>query len=325
MGLLVQLSVPILAQDDRADVLCGLETFLQTKIFGQEEAIHKISQALLGAEFDLNETSLRPKGSFLLMGPTGVGKTETTKMFTEYLFEDARLEMFFMNEYQDSYRITDLIDRLQEGLSRNPHGTTLLFDEIEKAHPKIIDLFLSMLDEGQVTISSSQRLSVSTCYIVMTSNLGSKTFPEMENSKYQTLEDFALAEARKHLRPELIGRLTETIVYRPLKQDTQIRILNSLILRKLAHLERVLNTRLRIDERPVHAHLLRMGFNTTGGARYLRQEVDRQFNNAVLPWLLEGRSARETTIRYDPKEAKLVLEKCVQPVTETRTQNRLPP
>jgi ATP-dependent Clp protease ATP-binding subunit ClpA len=308
VSLLAQLAVPIIAADDRAETLRGLNTFLQAKVFGQEEAIRKISRALLGAEFDLNETSLRPKGSFLLMGPTGVGKTETTKMFTEYLFEDARLEMFFMNEYQDSYRISDLIDRLQEGLIRNPRGTTLLFDEIEKAHPKIVDLFLSMLDEGQVTISASHRVSVSHCYIVMTSNLGSKTFPEMENSKYQTLEDFALSEARRHLRPELIGRLTETIVYRPLKQDTQIRILNSLVLRKLAHLERVLNMRLCIDERHVNAHLLRTGFNTTGGARYLRQEVDRQFNNAVLPWLLEGKTAAEATIRYDPKEARLILE-----------------
>jgi len=298
-----------IAKEDESQIdLPGLENFLQTKIFGQEEAIRKVSEALLSAEFGLNETGSRPKGAFLFMGPTGVGKTETAKRFTEYLFDKAKLEMFFMNEYQDSYKISDLIDRLQEGLRRNPNGTTLLFDEIEKAHPKIIDIFLSMLDEGKVTLDASTRLSVSGCYIVLTSNLGSRTFPEMENSKYQTLQDFALAEARKALRPELVARLTETIVYRPLKQETQIQILSSLIFRKLMHLERVLKMRLQVEERSVQAHLLRVGFTTTGGARFIRQEVDRQLNRAVLPWLLEGTRAAQGTIRYDGKDAGLVLE-----------------
>ena len=298
-----------IAKEDESQIdLPGLENFLQTKIFGQEEAIRKVSEALLSAEFGLNETGSRPKGAFLFMGPTGVGKTETAKRFTEYLFDNAKLEMFFMNEYQDSYKIADLIDRLQEGLKRNPNGTTLLFDEIEKAHPKIIDIFLSMLDEGKVTLDASTRLSVSGCYIVLTSNLGSRTFPEMENSKYQTLQDFALAEARKALRPELVARLTETIVYRPLKQETQIQILSSLIFRKLVHLERVLKMRLQVEERSVQAHLLRVGFTTTGGARFIRQEVDRQLNRAVLPWLLQGTRAAQGTIRYDVKDAGLVLE-----------------
>ena len=298
-----------IAKDDESQIdLPRLENFLQTKIFGQEEAIRKVSEALLSAEFGLNETGSRPKGAFLFMGPTGVGKTETAKRFTEYLFDKAKLEMFFMNEYQDSYKIADLIDRLQEGLRRNPNGTTLLFDEIEKAHPKIIDIFLSMLDEGKVTLDASNRLSVSGCYIVLTSNLGSRTFPEMENSKYQTLQDFALAEARKALRPELVARLTETIVYRPLKQETQIQILSSLIFRKVVHLERVLKMRLQVEERSVQAHLLRVGFTTTGGARFIRQEVDRQLNRAVLPWLLRGTRAAQGTIRYDVKDAGLVLE-----------------
>ena len=305
----MQAHIAIIAKQDESQIdLPGLEKFLQAKIFGQEEAIRKVSEALLSAEFGLNETGSRPRGAFLFMGPTGVGKTETAKRFTEYLFDKAKLEMFFMNEYQDSYKIADLIDRLQEGLRRNPNGTTLLFDEIEKAHPKIIDIFLSMLDEGKVTLDASNRLSVSGCYIVLTSNLGSRTFPEMENSKYQTLQDFALAEARKSLRPELVARLTETIVYRPLKQETQIQILSSLIFRKLVHLERVLKMPLQVEERSVQAHLLRVGFTTTGGARFIRQEVDRQLNRAVLPWLLQGRRAAQGTIRYDVKDAGLVLE-----------------
>ena len=305
----MQPNIAIIAKEDEGQIdLPGLEKFLQIKIFGQKEAIRKVSEALLSAEFGLNETGSRPKGAFLFMGPTGVGKTETAKRFTEYLFDNAKLEMFFMNEYQDSHKIADLIDRLREGVRRNPNGTTLLFDEIEKAHPKIIDIFLSMLDEGKVTLDASNRLSVSGCYIVLTSNLGSRTFPEMENSKYQTLQDFALTEARKSLRPELVARLTETIVYRPLKQETQIQILNSLIFRKLVHLERVLQMRLRVQERSVQAHLLRVGFTTTGGARFIRQEVDRQLNRAVLPWLLQGRRAAQGTIRYDVKDAGLVLE-----------------
>ncbi len=295
--------------EGRLATLRRLGPSLQEKIFGQPEAIARVTEALLGSELGLNETGVRPKGSFLLMGPTGVGKTETAKRFTECLFQRAKLQMLFMNEYQDSHRVEDLVERLRDGLAKHPEGTTLLFDEVEKAHPKIIDLFLSMLDEGKVTISPSERISVAHCYIVLTSNLGSKTFPEMENSKYQTLQDFALAEARKHLRPELVARLTETIVYRPLKQETQIRILEALLERKMAHLERSLGVRLRLDHRSVHAHLLRVGFNLTGGARYIRQEIDRQINAAVLPWLVQGKLDDELTLRHAPREGRLVLER----------------
>src|ERR1700736_5279348 len=127
--------------------LRGLEAHLRSRIIGQDDAIARVSAALLAAEFNLNERGPKPRGAYLFMGPSGVGKTETTKVLNDYLFGRQRLTMLFMNELQSADDVGVLIQSLRRGVDTHPKGTTFLFDEIEKAHRAIIDIFISLIDE----------------------------------------------------------------------------------------------------------------------------------------------------------------------------------
>src|SRR6476660_5951456 len=154
--------------------LSGLPAYLGSRIVGQPSAIARIARAVQAAELGLNEGGSRPKCSFLFLGPTGVGKTESAKCFSEYLFGSrSGLEMIFMNEYSSDSRLDEFLARAESSIRRNPQGATLLFDEVEKAHFRLIEIFLSLLEEGQLTTRSGERVSVSKFYLVLTSNLGS--------------------------------------------------------------------------------------------------------------------------------------------------------
>lgn len=300
---------------NRIERLQGLQPYLKERVIGQNDAMQRVSRALEAAELGLNETGPRPRASFLFMGPTGVGKTSCCKAFSECLYGESNLAMLFCNEYQQAGDVAELVTAICRALKANPNGAVLLFDEIEKAHKAVIDVFISLLDEGQVTLPDGSRASVANCYVVLTSNIGSAKFAEMERTTYTTMETFAFDQARKTLRPELFARLTETIVFRPLGQATQEAILRGLVERKLLHLARRfetllgahLATPLAIEEKGVNAHLLRKGFTQTGGARRLRQELDRQFNAACLPWLLSGKTPTEGRFYADVRNDRLEL------------------
>jgi ATP-dependent Clp protease ATP-binding subunit ClpA len=287
--------------------LQDLESYLKGRVIGQEDALSRVSRALQAAECDLNDRGPRPKGSFLFMGARGIGKTQTAKAFTEYLFGDSGLTMLFMNEYQRADDVDELVAAIKRGVSTDSIGRTFLFDEIEKAHRGVIDVFISLLDEGQITDADGSRISVGDCYLVFTSNIGAARWGSMETTQYARMESFAFEQARKVLRPELFNRLTETIVFRPLSQKVQIDILKEMLGKKLLHLESsVGKSPLSVDER-VNAHLLRKCFTQAEGARRLRQELDRQINLAALPWVLERRSPEEGRFYYESKTDQLVL------------------
>jgi ATP-dependent Clp protease ATP-binding subunit ClpA len=288
--------------------LSQLPGYLESRIIGQNGATARIALALQAAELGLNENGSRPKASFLFLGPTGVGKTETTKCFSEYLFSrpDA-LEMLFMNEYSTESRVPEFFSRLELAIRRNGDGVTILFDEIEKAHSRLIDIFLSLLDEGQLTTLAGERLPVRDFYVVLTSNLGSGDLARMENAPYSMIERVALDIASQALRPELFARITERIVFRPLDLDVQKTIIHRLITAKLSRLAIYFGRPLAIDRGPVTAFLLRVGYNRAQGARLLRQEVDRQFNQASLEWALSQRRPVEGIFCYDSSRGALVL------------------
>jgi ATP-dependent Clp protease ATP-binding subunit ClpA len=287
--------------------LQDLENYLKGRVIGQEDALSRVGRALQAAECHLNDRGPRPKGSFLFMGSRGVGKTETAKAFTKYLFGDSGLTMLYMNEYQRADDVDDLVVAIKRGVSTNSIGRTFLFDEIEKAHRGVIDVFISLLDEGQITDLDGSRISVGNCYLVLTSNIGAARWGAMEQTRYSRMESFAFEQARKVLRPELFNRLTETIVFRPLSQKVQIEILKEMLASKLAHLERMLAKRpLSVDER-ANAHLLRKCFTQSEGARRLRQELDRQINQAALPWAIKQLIPVEGRFYYEPKTDQLVL------------------
>jgi ATP-dependent Clp protease ATP-binding subunit ClpB len=288
--------------------ISGLPNYLQARILGQSAAVGRIARAVQAAELGLNERGNRPKCSFLLLGPTGVGKTESAKCFTEYLFGDrSALEMIFMNEYSSESRLPEFLRRTEAAIRRNPEGATLLFDEIEKAHTELIDIFLSLLEEGELTTHSGDRISVSKFYLVLTSNLGSGDLARMENAPYAMMERVALDGASQALRPELFARITERIVFRPLGLEVQKSIIEALIDAKLKVLSEYFGIKLLVDRGPVTAFMLRAGYNKSQGARRLRQEVDRQFNLASLNNALSSTNPAEGKYYYDSSAGCLVL------------------
>src|SRR5580704_4580107 len=289
--------------------LSGLASYLESRIAGQSAAIGRIARAVQAAELGLNEGGNRPRCSFLLLGPTGVGKTESAKCFNEYLFGSrSALEMVYMNEYSSDLRLTEFLRRAEAAIRRNPEGTTLLFDEIEKAHARVIDIFLSLLEEGELTTLSGDRISVSKFYLVLTSNLGSGDLARMESAPYAMMERVALEGASEVLRPELFARITERIVFRPLALEVQKNIIETLIDAKLKLLSDYFGMELSVDVGPVTAFLLRVGFQKTQGARRLGQEVDRQFNLASLSYALDFIKPAEGKLYYDSCLGCLVLK-----------------
>jgi ATP-dependent Clp protease ATP-binding subunit ClpA len=288
--------------------LSGLPAYLESRIAGQSAAVGRIARAIQAAELGLNDGGSRPKCSFLFLGPTGVGKTESAKRFTEYLFGGrAPLEIIFMNEYSSDTRLFEFLDRTEAAIRRNPDGTTLLFDEIEKAHPRLIDIFLSLLEEGALTTVSGDRITVTQFYLVLTSNLGSADLARMENAPDAMMERVALDGASQALRPELFGRITERIVFRPLPLEVQREIIEALINEKLNVLSKFFAMEMSVDPGPVSAFLLRLGYNRTQGARRLRQEVDRQFNHAALDCALSSTRPSQGKFYYESSAGCLVL------------------
>ena len=289
--------------------LSGLPTYLESRIAGQSAALGRIARAVQAAELGLNEGGNRPRCSFLFLGPTGVGKTESAKCFTEYLFGSRSvLEMIFMNEYSSDSRLPEFLYRAEAAIRRNPEGATLLFDEIEKAHARLIDIFLSLLEEGELTTLSGGRISVSKFYLVLTSNLGSGDLARMESAPYAMMERVALDGASQALRPELFARITERIVFRPLGLEVQKDIIDALIEAKLKVLSKYFGMKLSVDVGPATAFLLRVGYNKTQGARRLRQEVDRQFNLASLNHAMNDMKPAEGKFYYDSGVGCLVLK-----------------
>ena len=288
--------------------ISGLPNYLEARILGQSAAVNRIARAVQAAELRLNEGGNRPRCSFLFLGPTGVGKTESAKCFTEYLFGDrSALEMIFMNEYSSDTRLHEFLQRTEVAIRRNPEGGTLLFDEIEKAHPRLIDIFLSLLEEGELTTHSGDRISVSKFYLVLTSNLGSGDLARIQNAPYAMMERVALDGASQALRPELFARIIERIVFRPLGLDVQKNIIEALIDAKLKVLSEYFGIKLSVDRGPVTAFMLRVGYNQSQGARRLRQEVDRQFNLASLNNALSSTNPGEGKYYYDSSIGCLVL------------------
>jgi ATP-dependent Clp protease ATP-binding subunit ClpB len=232
----------------------------------------------------------RPKGSWLFVGPTGVGKTETTKTFTSYLFGGVKPICFDMSEYQLQNSVEKLIGENREdpGLFgravRGVAGGTLLFDEIEKAHPLVMDLLLQILEEGRITLATGETLDLCGFYIVGTSNIGSEETMRMENAPFASVERTALMRVRDRLRPELIGRLNEVLVFARLGYETQREICLQMVNTEVSRI-RLLGYEIAITDAMIEM-LIRQGFHRSLGARPMRQAVERFLQDLVVAKLL---------------------------------------
>jgi len=234
----------------------------------------------------------RPRGSFLFLGPTGVGKTEITLAFTSALAGSERLFRFDMSEFQTQQSIALLLGGtpaehgvLGNALEKSKTGT-LLFDEIEKAHPRLLDIFLQVLDAARVTTASGRTLDLTGFYIVFTSNIGSAEIVSLQHSSFTTMERHVLTRAQQSMRPELYARINEKLVFNRLSYDVQLEIAAMLLAQELDFLRgKGFAITAAADVLPF---LVRRGFHARLGARPMRDAVEKLVGDAVAERLLEA-------------------------------------
>jgi ATP-dependent Clp protease ATP-binding subunit ClpA len=269
--------------------LRSLEHHLKTNIKGQNHVLPRICSVLQRGELGLAHPG-RPKGSFLFVGPTGVGKTEVTVCFSDYLFEPGHLHRFDMSEFQNQSSVGLLLGTsnsetgmLGHALAQHDRGT-LLFDEMEKAHPLVLDLFLQILDAGRITLANGETKNLSGYYIVFTSNIGAGEAMRMESSAFATIERTVLRRVDQALRPELVARISEKMVFNRLSYSVQREICEQMVGRERQRLHS-LGFDLQIDTGTIEM-LVRNGYHRTLGARPMRNTVDRYLQElAAMPAL----------------------------------------
>ena len=269
--------------------LRALGPHMKKLIRGQDHVITRVESVLRRGELNLSHNG-RPKGSFLFVGPTGTGKTEITNAFTAFLFDGAKPLRFDMSEYQNQSSVEKLIGEkvgdiglLGRVLEKTSSGT-LLFDEIEKAHPLVLDLFLQILDDASITLASGERKNLSNFYVVCTSNIGAAEAMRMQSAPFASIERTVLARVGQQLRPELVGRITEKIVFSRLPYEVQREICEYMIENELKRL-RSLGHAVEIQPSDIEA-MLRDGFHKTLGARPMRATVERYLQDRVASSLL---------------------------------------
>ena len=269
--------------------LRGLRPHLSASIRGQEHVLDRVCSVLTRGELNLANPR-RPKGSFLFVGPTGVGKTELTNVFTRYLFDDAPPIRFDMSEYQLQKSADKLIGEnahdgglLGRALGGRTRGT-LLFDEIEKAHTLVLDLFLQVLEDARITLATGETLDLRGFYVVFTSNIGSAEAMRMESAPFASVERTVLMRVREQLRPELVGRVTDILVFSRLNYATQRAICEGMIATELARI-RALGHEIELAPDTLEL-LVRQGYHRLLGARPMRGVVERHLQEAVASGLL---------------------------------------
>jgi ATP-dependent Clp protease ATP-binding subunit ClpB len=272
------------------DKLNELEPHLRDVIRGQDHVIPRVASVLHRGELGFTKPN-RPKGSFLFLGPTGVGKTELTLAFTRYLFNEENLVRFDMSEYQtqESLRIllggsSDEAGTLGLAVKRAGFGT-LLFDESEKAHPRILDILLQILDAARITLATGETLDLSAFYVVLTSNLGAAEVMQLQHAPLSTMERHVLAKAQRSFRPELFARITEKLVFSRLSYDVQLEIARQLLSEEMDFLA---EKGLAVSCSPaVLPFLVQRGFHPRLGARPMRDAIEKHVRDAASNACLE--------------------------------------
>lgn len=268
-----------------------LESHLRQRIRGQDHVLPRVVSLLHRGELGLTKPG-RPRGSFLFLGPTGVGKTELTLAFTSYLINKEHAFRFDMSEYQTQDSLGLLLggklgERGTMGMVYDQSKVgTLLFDEIEKAHPRVLDVFLQILDAARVTLANGETLELSGYYVVFTSNIGSADLMHLQYSTPATMERHVLTRAQQSMRPELYARITEKLVFGRLTYDHQLEIVQLLLNQELAFLK--MKGHELTPDATVLPFLVRRGFHPKLGARPMRDAVEKFVGDAVAVDVLTG-------------------------------------
>jgi len=301
--------------------LLHMEESLHKRVVGQDEAVRAVSDAIRRARAGLSDPN-RPYGSFLFLGPTGVGKTELCKALAEFMFDTQEaMVRIDMSEFMEKHSVARLIGAppgyvgyeeggyLTEAVRRRPYSVILL-DEVEKAHPDVFNVLLQVLDDGRLTDGQGRTVDFRNTVIVMTSNLGSQLIQENAGdteADYLQMKAAVLGVVQAHFRPEFINRLDELVVFRPLEKK-QIR---KIALIQLVYLEKRLaerQLRLEIDEKALDL-LGNVGFDPVYGARPLKRAIQQQLENPLAREILEGRFVSGDTIAVGAEGGHLVFHK----------------
>ncbi len=308
-----------LMQGER-DKLLQMEGKLHQRVVGQDEAITAVADAIRRSRAGLSDPS-RPLGSFLFLGPTGVGKTELCKALAGFLFDsDDHLIRVDMSEFMEKHSVSRLIGAppgyvgydeggtLTEAVRRKPYSVVLL-DEVEKAHPDVFNVLLQVLDDGRLTDGQGRTVDFKNTVIVMTSNLGSPMIVQMTGQDSGRIRDAVMAELKAHFRPEFLNRIDETVVFHAL-DAAHIRDIAKIQLKVLeARIERM-DMKLVASDAAL-AELAKVGFDPVFGARPLKRAIQQQVENPVAKLILQGRFGPKDVIPVDFKDGRFEFGRVV--------------
>ena len=300
------------------DKLLHMEDELHKRVVGQHEAIVAVSEAIRRSRAGLSDPN-RPYGSFMFLGPTGVGKTELCKALAAFLFdtEEAMIRID-MSEFMEKHSVARLIGAppgyvgyeeggyLTEAVRRKPYSVILL-DEIEKAHPDVFNVLLQVLDDGRMTDGQGRTVDFKNTVIVMTSNLGSQLIQSMDKSDQGLIKLAVMDEVRKHFRPEFINRVDEIVVFHALDEKNIgaiAKIQLALVNRRLQGME----MSMEVSDAALHK-IAEAGFDPLFGARPLKRAIQNQIENPLSKYILEGKFGPKDTILVDEKNGELVFDK----------------
>jgi ATP-dependent Clp protease ATP-binding subunit ClpB len=299
------------------DKLLRMEQALQQRVIGQSEALKAVSDAVRRSRAGISDPS-RPNGSFLFLGPTGVGKTELTKALAHFLFDtEAAMVRVDMSEFMEKHSVARLIGAppgyvgyeeggyLTEAVRRKPYSVILL-DEVEKAHPEVFNILLQVLDDGRLTDGQGRTVDFRNTVIVMTSNLGSEEIQTLDDiASYEDMKKAVMVEVSKHFRPEFINRVDEAVVFHSLGAE-QIRSIAEV---QLQHLQQRLKERdLSFSISDAALDLLgEVGFDPVYGARPLKRAIQQKLENPLAQALLQGRYAPGDEVMVGVAEGALAL------------------
>ena len=290
---------------------------LSKRVIGQPEAVRRVTETILRSRAGLSDPN-RPYGSFLFLGPTGVGKTELTKALAEFLFDsDDAMIRIDMSEFMEKHSVARLIGAppgyvgyeeggyLTEAVRRKPYSVILL-DEVEKAHPDVFNVLLQVLDDGRMTDGQGRTVDFKNTVIVMTSNLGSQEIQAMQGEPHDKVRDAVMQEVKQHFRPEFINRIDEIVVFNAL--DTKaIRAIAKIQIDKLAKRVAAQDVVLDVTDAALD-EIAKVGFDPLYGARPLKRAVQEHIENEVARLLLEGKAAPKDHVVVDSKDDHFVFD-----------------
>jgi len=290
------------------DKLLRMEEKIHERVVGQDEAVRLVSDAIRRSRSGLSDPN-RPYGSFLFLGPTGVGKTELCKALAGFMFDaEDHLIRIDMSEYMEKHSVARLIGAppgyvgyeegggLTEAVRRKPYSVILL-DEVEKAHPDVFNVLLQVLDDGRMTDGQGRTVDFKNTVIVMTSNLGSQMIQQMSGDDYQVIKLAVMGEVKTYFRPEFINRIDEVVVFHAL-DEKNIKAIARIQLQYLEKRLAAMEMKLAISDAAL-AEIATAGFDLVYGARPLKRAIQAQLENPLAKQILEGRFAAKDTIKVD--------------------------